>query len=261
MDQKLKDRLQEESRYPDSLKEDLWAQIESQLEALPPGMTEQSRTLSRSLEHDNKKRRVSRMKIVKVSTGIAAAVIAVTAFLALPAGTAFMKSIQDWFAPEKEIEIELEGDKETTQGQVHVDQESRYAIYYDKERYKLVQENDKDVITTIDLLPAEYPEVSLTIEQNVSKKPEELASEIAGQLASQYSDVREIEQVTDPVNGYWIHAIDGSDRLSPVIDVYIVSNEQQGSFILTSRFFLEAAEGHGSRFTQTLKEFQVLKPE
>lgn len=251
MDQKLKDRLHEESRYPESLKEDLWSRIESQLEASP----------QQSTSTDNKKRRVSRMRIVKVSTGVAAAVIAVTAFLTLPAGTAFMKSIQDWFAPEKEIEIELEGDKETTQGQAHVDQESRYAIYYDKERYKLVQVDDKDVITTIDPLPEEYPEVSLTIEQSIGKKPEELAEEIAAQLASQYADVREIEQVTEPVNGYKIHAIDGSDRLSPVIDVYIVSNGQQGSFILTSRFFLEAAEGHGARFTQTLKEFQVLKAE
>ena len=201
------------------------------------------------------------MKMIKVTTGVAAAAVAVTVFLTMPAGTAMMKSIQNWFAPEKQIEIELEGDKEQTQGKVHVDEESRYAIYYDKERYKLVQEDGKDVITTIDLLPEPFPQVSLTIEQNVSKKPEDLAQEIAEQLAEEYADVREIKAITSPVNGYEIHAIDGNDRLSKVITVYVTSNEQQGSFILTSRYFLEAAEGHGSRFRQTVEQFEVLKPE
>lgn len=260
MDQKLKKRLHEESQYDDKLKDEIWSQIELQLEG-SPSRTTKKQAQAWEKANMNNKGRTSQMKFVKITAGVAAVAVGVTVFLTLPAGTAMMKSIQNWFAPEKQIEIELEGDKEQTQGQVHVDEESRYAIYYDKERYKLVQEEGKDVITTIDPLPEPFPQVSLTIEQDVSKKPEELAQEIAEQLASEYAEVREIEQVTSPVNGYSIHAIDGHDRLSKVITVYVTSNEQEGSFILTNNYFLEAAEGHGSRFRQTLEQFEVLKPE
>lgn len=258
MDQKLKNRLQEESRYDNKLKDEIWSQIELQLEGSP---REKPELQAWEKTNMNNKGRTSQMKIMKITAGVAAAAVAVTVFLTLPAGTAMMKSIQNWFEPEKQIEIEVEGDKEQTQGQVHVNEESRYAIYYDKGRYKLVQEDGKDVITTIDPLPEPFPQVSLTIEQDVSKKPEEIAQEIAKQLASEYAEVREIEQITEPVNGYSIHAIDGNDRLSKVITVYVTSNDQQGSFILSSRYFLEAAEGHGSRFRQTLEQFEVLKPE
>lgn len=258
MDQKLKNRLNEESQYDNKLKDEIWSQIELQLEGSP---REKSELQAWEKTNMNNKGRTSQMKIMKITAGVAVAAVAVTVFLTLPAGTAMMKSIQNWFAPEKQIEIEVEGDKEQTQGQVHVNEDSRYAIYYDKERYKLVEEDGKDVITTIEPLPEPFPQVSLTIEQDVNKKPEELAQEIAEQLAKEYAEVREIEQVTSPVTGYSIHAIDGNDRLSKVITVYVTSNDQQGSFILSSRYFLEAAEGHGSRFTQTLEQFEVLKPE
>src|SRR5690606_14013077 len=109
--------------------------------------------------------------------------------------------------------------------------------------------------------PEEYPEVSLTIEQREDVLPEQLAQEIAEQLKGEYARVDAIERVTATVNGYLVHAIDGSDRLSKVTNVYVVSNEKEGSFILSSKYFLEAAEGHGSRFTQTLAQFQVISEE
>lgn len=248
MEGRLKDRLHEEARYPDSLKEELWSRIEAQLDDSPRAT-------------HPKKGKKSYMKLIKATTGVAAAVIAVTAFLSIAPGTAFMKSVQNWFAPQKQIEIEVEGQKEQTQGQVHVDEESRYAIYYDKERYKLVQQEGKDIITTIEPLPEPYPQVSLTIEQNMNAAPEALAAEIAGKLGEQFKEVREIERVSSPVDGYRIHAIDGHDRLSKVVTVYVTSNEQQGSFVLTMNYFLEAAEGHGARFTQTIEQFKVLQPE
>lgn len=246
MDQKLKQRMEEESKYPSHLKEEMWAQIESQLD---------------NTKHPQGKRGKRTMKIIKTTTGVAAAVIAVAVFLALPPGEAFMKSVQNWFAPEKKIEVEVEGNKEETNGQVHVNEESRYAIYYDKERYKLVQQDGKDVITTIEPLPEPYPQVSLTIEQDVDALPEALAVAIAGKLADQFAEVRDIEKVSEPVEGYRIHAVNGQDRLSEIITVYVTSNERQGSFILTMNYFLEAAEGHGARFTQTLEQFEVLEEE
>lgn len=259
MDRKLKEQLIEKTNADDGVKEDIWARLESQLDSQASQEYYANRATEAAAATTNSKGRSKTMKMIKVTTGIAAAAVAITAFLSLPAGTALMKSMQSWFESEKKIEISVEGEKEETNGQVHVDKESRYAIYYDKDRYKLVQENGKDTITTIDPLPDPYPQVSLTIEQEVDKLPEDLAKEIAAKLADQFLEVRDVEPVTEPVNGYLIHAINGHDRLSEVVSVYVTSNEQQGSFILTSSYFLEAAEGHGSRFRQTLDQFEILK--
>jgi hypothetical protein len=246
MDQKLKQRLIDETDASIKAKDGIWARLESQLDAVPLQMT--------SLPKRKSKR------WLRTTTGIAAAVIAVVAFLSLPPGTAFMKSVQTWFAPEKKIEISVEGEKEQTNGQAHVDEESRYAIYYDKDRYKLIQGEGKDTITTIDELPAPYPQVSLTIEQDMKIPPEQLANQVAADLKERFAKVDAIERVASPVDGYRIHAINGNDRLSKVITVYVTSNEQKGSFVLSLDYFLEAAEGHGARFEQTVEQFEVLSP-
>lgn len=256
MDQKLKEQLLEKSDYPDTWKNDIWGQLEARLDE--ERHEEPVGNLRRATNNKNKHKG---MNVMKIGIGVAAAAVAVTVFLSLPVGTAMMDSVKDWFEPEKKIEIDVEGQKEETNGQVHVDKTSEYAIYYDKDRYKLVEGADKDVITTIDPLPAEFPAVSLTIEQRTDVLPEQLAKELAGLLQGEYARVDAVERVTAPVDGYLVHAIDGSDRLSKVTNVYVVSNGKQGSFILSSNYFLEAAEGHGARFSQTLEQFQVIDGE
>ncbi|QNK58112.1 hypothetical protein [Paenibacillus sp. PAMC21692] len=282
MDQKHKEQLLKKSEYPDTWKDDIWGQLEARLDTEGgtrksssagdngeqadggtvhrDSITGRSPSLGRANNRSNKTKHKG-MRVMKIGVGVAAAVVALTVFLSLPAGTAMMESVKNWFEPEKKIEIDVEGQKEETNGQVHVDKTSDYAIYYDKDRYKLVEGEDKDVITTIDPLPEKYPEVSLTIEQKAEVLPEQLAKELAEQLQGEYDRVDAIERVTAPVDGYLVHAIDGSDWDSMVTNVYIVSNGKQGSFILSSKYFLEAAEGHGARFTQTLEQFQVLDGE
>ncbi|MHA6481531.1 hypothetical protein ACX1C1_06450 [Paenibacillus sp. strain BS8-2] len=257
MDQKFREKFTSETEYPESWKDDIWGNLEARLDLGKSRHDESADNRSRLY---NKKKH-SWTKGMKIAVGSAAAVVAITVFLTLPVGTAMMDSIQHWFQPEKKIEIEVEGQKEETNGQAHVDQSSDYAIYFDKDRYKLVEGADRDMITTIDPLPAEYPEVSLTIEQKTEMLPEQLAKELAEELKGDYARVDAVERVTAPVDGYLVHAIDGNDRLSKVVNVYVVSNGKQGSFILSSNYFLEAAEGHGSRFRQTLEQFQVLEEE
>ncbi|MBD2872946.1 hypothetical protein [Paenibacillus arenilitoris] len=272
MDRKLKDELMKKSNYPDDWKEEIWGRLEAQLDRVEVDATSDN-TQSIPAERpepqeeplpqrsNNNKNKHKGMRTLKIWIGVATAAVAATVFLSLPAGTAMMNSVKNWFVPEKKIEIEVEGHKEETNGQVHVDDTSDYAIYYDKDRYKLVEGDGKDVITTIDPLPEPYPEVSLTIEQKADVLPEELAKQIAGQLQGEYARVDAIERVTAPVDGYLVHAIDGSDRLSEVTNVYVVSNKKQGSFVLSGRYFLEAAEGHGARFYHTLEQFEVLADE
>lgn len=169
-----------------------------------------------------------------------------------------MKDVKQWFAPEKKVEVEVEGQKEETDQKLHQNEESKYVIYYDQERYKLVQEDGKDVITTNEPLPEQYPEVSMTIEQFKDEKPEDLIKRLSGELSGKYEDVREVEKVSEPVQGYTVRALAGKEWDSVVVVIYAVDNGKQGSFAITEKYFLEASEGHGARFHQMLKEFKVL---
>lgn len=198
------------------------------------------------------------MRKLQIAMGVAVAFMAFGIFLAMPAGTAFMKDVKQWFAPEKKVEVEVEGQKEERDQKLHQNEESKYVIYYDQERYKLVQEGGKDVITTKEPLPERYPEVSMTIEQFEGMKPEELIKRLSGELSGKYEDVREVEKVSEPVQGYSVRALNGKEWDSEVIVVYVVDNQKQGSFAITEKYFLEASEGHGARFHQMLKEFKVL---
>lgn len=214
------------------------------------------------------------MRMIKITTGLAAAFAAVAVYLSMPAGTVFMEDLQNWFAPEKKVEVNIEGEKEQTQQILHKGgnpsgstepdsgetkpESSRYVIYYDQERYKLVQQEGKDVITTKEPLPDRYPEVSFTIEQDPDTKPADLIADLEKEIKGKYAKTDAVEQVTQPVAGYRLHALNGQEWDSEVTTVYVVDNGKQGSFVLTMKYFLEAAEGHGARFEQMLKEFKVL---
>jgi len=265
MERKLKDRLQEESRYPDAMKDELWSRIEANLD--------QEAAAPRSARQHNKSRGIT-MKRIRITTGVAAAAVAVAVFLSMPTGTALMKDIKTWFAPEKKVEISIEGQTEETNQKLHQGgqaqenpnggsgeakkEASEYVIYYDQERYKLVEGQNKDIITTKEPLPDRYPDVSLTIAQYPEASPADMFAELEQQVQNNYADVKPAEQVAAPVSGYRIHALNGQEWNSEVTTVYVVSNGKQGSFVLTEKYFLEAAEGHGARFEQMLKEFRVL---
>ena len=128
-----------------------------------------------------------------------------------------------------------------------------------KRRYKLVKGKDSDIITTKEPLEERYPEVSMEIKQFKDVTPEEMVSTLETELASEYTKVTATETVTEPVNGYKLHGISGSEWDSPVTNVYVVDNLNGGSFVITEKYFLEAAEGHGARFYAMLQEFEIIE--
>jgi len=251
MERNIKDKLLEESRYGDRTKEEIWGRIEARLDAEPVIPARSSRREA--------KRRNRSGRFLPIAMGAAVMFMAIGIFLAMPAGTAFMNDVKEWFAPDKKVEVEVEGQKEETDQKLHKNEESKYVIYYDQERYKLVQEGGKDVITTKEPLPEKYPEVSMTIEQAKDEKPEELIKRLSEGLSGKYEDVSEVEKVSEPVQGYRVRAVNGKQWDSEVVVIYVTDNLKQGSFAFTEKYFLEASEGHGARFEQMLKEFRVLK--
>lgn len=64
--------------------------------------------------------------------------------------------------------------------------------------------------------------------------------------------------MTEPIEGYWLHGTTGSEWNSKVVTAYVISNGNEGSFVITENYFLEAAEGHGARFHHMLESFEIV---
>lgn len=233
----LNDKTEQEAI---ELKEEIWKGIEKELFEGHPTRTK-------------KKKRLLPLIMAAV------AAIALLIGVQTETGLAFMKSIKDMFVPEKEIIQSIEGQEEPTNVQLHEGKEAEYVIYVDESRYKMTTGEDSDLITTIDPLPEKYPEVSLEIKQYPSVAPEALADELQSSLKLEFPDLRDMETVTEPVEGYHLHGLTESTWDGKVIDLYIVSNGKGGSFALTGKYFLEAAEGHGARFYHMLESFEVIE--
>ena len=190
---------------------------------------------------------------------IAAAALVLAFTLQTDSGLALIKGIKDMFAPEKEIIQSIEGQDEPTEVHLNEGKDSEYIIYVDESRYKMIKGEESDIITTIEPLPEQYPEVSMEIKQYPSDKPETLVKELEEKLKVDFPDLREIETVSEPVEGFWLHGLTESTWDGKVIDVYVISNGKDGSFVITKKYFLEAAEGHGARFTHMLQSFEIIE--
>lgn len=189
---------------------------------------------------------------------VAAAVIMLLFSTQTDTGTAFIKQVKDMFVPEKEIIQSIEGTEEETEVVLQEGKDAEYVIYLDEERYKLVKGESSDVITTKEPLEDRYPEVSMEIKQFKDVPPEDMVATLETEIASTYTKVTETENVTEPIEGYKIHGISGSEWDSPVTNVYVIDNRHGGSFVITEKYFLEAAEGHGARFYAILQEFKII---
>ncbi|MHA6260898.1 hypothetical protein ACXYMX_13515 [Sporosarcina sp. CAU 1771] len=174
-------------------------------------------------------------------------------------GSALIKGIKDMFTPEKEMIQGIEGNDEETMVQLNEGSGSEYIIYIDETRYKMIPGEDMDAIRTLEPLPEDYPEVSLTIKQVPNELPEELATKLETELKKDFPELKEVETVTEPVAGFLLHGVQGYEWDSKVVHAYVISNGREGSFIITGNYFLEASEGHGARFHYMLETFEIVE--
>ena len=223
------------------LKDDIWSHIDQEL-------------------FQTKSRREKKKKFKVISVVITAAAGVMILFSAqTESGSAFIKQMKDMFVPEKEINQSIEGNEEETNVNLQEGKNSEYIIYIDEERYKLVQGEESAIITTKEPLEERYPEVSMEIKQVTDMAPQEMVSILEEELSSKYTKMTETESVTEPVEGFKMHGISGSEWDSPVTNVYVIDNLNGGSFVITEKYFLEAAEGHGARFYAMLQEFKIIE--
>lgn len=259
VDQEIKASMLKHTDTSISNKEEIWKQIETKL-ALHKENSNTKTEENNMNDQPRMNRKTPKLRKGKGwLTGTIAAVVLLGIFTtATDTGQAFVNNIKEYFAPQKQVVEEIEGMPEETEVSLQ-EGKAGYIIYIDEERYKLVEEDGIDQIVTKEPLDERYPEVSMTITQVADKAPAELAEEIYTKLKKSYETVKEITAVKDPVEGLLVSAIDGNQWNSPVTNVYLLSNEKEGSFIIQQKYFLEAAEGHGARFHHMLKEFKVVE--
>ncbi|MFJ7972643.1 hypothetical protein [Psychrobacillus sp. NPDC096389] len=245
MDKRIKKEILKHTEDSiDQLKDDIWGQLDQEL------FQEKSR---------REKKMKKKSKVIPIIIAAAAGVVILFS-TQTDTGMAFIKQIKDMFVPEKEIIQSIEGTEEPADVVLQEGKDAEYVIYIDEERYKLIEEENADIITTKEPLEERYPEVSMRIEQFKDLALEEIVAMKEAELTSEYSKVTPTESVTDPVEGYKLHAIDdGTKWDSPVTNVYVIDNKNGGSFVITEKYFLEAAEGHGARFYAMLKEFKIVE--
>lgn len=168
-----------------------------------------------------------------------------------------------------------------------------FVLYYDAERYERVEENGVTYIRSIPVVPkreeirannaallagldaeaaekkieellaqqealqASLPKCELEILHVSGTAPEDAAAAVKQEKQQRGVSVSETE-IYEPLVCLTFHVTAGTAWDSPVEDMYFVTDGQTGTYQLTVRYFVEAAEGHGVRLTAILDTFHVL---
>ena len=199
--------------------------------------------------------------------------------------------------PPKDIIVMPEGTPEVVhheaQGRDPEEDTPGFAMYVDTENYVMTEENG---IYYVRQIPIEYDRESIRDQQaalleGLSREKQEAAidariqelKEFYASLPANEIEIREVhgkefsayaEEIRNQMSTDWeitedliwvdrplaftFSASSGIAWDSPHEVHYFVDNAEQGTFHIIARYYLEAAEGHGMRFTSMIQTFTVV---
>lgn len=240
-DKKIKEALLKKTDEILSVQEELKRKLEQQL------FIEKERTMKKSKRKRGK---------VAFLISFAAVLVLSFVFFQTDAGYALVDKVKSLFEPEKKIIQEIEGQEEETDVQLQEGKEAKYVIYIDEERYRF----EGDLITTKEPLGEPYPEVSMEIIQELEKSKEEVIEAIKEELADKGYIVAFEQEVDDPKSGYVIYSVaDEKREWNTPVEKYFILTEENHLFVFKQKFFVEAEEGHGARFSAMIKDFHIVE--
>lgn len=241
-----------------------------------------------------------RLRYIQQLAAVIALILMLTVFLNTAPGVAAVEYVKEkisslietLFPPKKmtiNIEgMEYEGDYAADGAEPEATAEAPqpgFAIYYDVDSYTMVKEGDITYIrpylksmTREEVLKIYGDSLSLLSEE---ERERQIASLMNPQPAPALPDCEieivhldipyeqeraELEsqwETTEAVAGnrITISMYSGQEWNSPVEVRDYISDEQGGCFRITSRYYLEAAEGHGVRFAAIVNTFAVIPPQ
>ena len=169
--------------------------------------------------------------------------------------------------PPKDIPVNVEGETEVQYqeagGQEPEIQEDGtvtapgFAIYYDTENYTMSEEDGVTYIRFVadnDLPPCE---VEIMHIPNV--EPSDAAASANKEMMESWDIASEVRSL-DAQEGYSFYFAAGTNWDSACGDIFFLSDGREGCFQITARYFVEATEGHGSRFGQMVQTFELIDP-
>lgn len=211
-----------------------------------------------------------RLRYARQIAAVLALVLILTAFVHTAPGAATVEyvkekvtSLIETLFPPKKMTIYIEGEEyEGNYAADGVEPEETaekakpgFAIYYDVDEYTMVKEGDTTYIRSNLDLPSDLPVCEIEI-THLNLPYEQAASQERAELEGQWELTEAAAE-----NRITFHLLSGHYWDSPVEVRYYISDEQGGCFRITSRYFLEAAEGHGVRFAAIADTFAVIPPQ
>ena len=204
----------------------------------------------------------------------AAALVVLFAFFQTAPGAAALEAVKETVTnlietlfPPREIAVIVEGETEVKQqeaggrepetredGTVYV---PGFAIYYDTELYTMSEENGVTYIrfaTDSDLPPCE-----VEIRHMPGLNPEDAAKAVREEMTADWEYVSEIRTL-ETGEGLAFSFAAGANWDAACGDVFFLSDGRDGCFRIISRYFMEATEGHGVRFGQMVRTFEIIDP-
>ena len=202
--------------------------------------------------------------------------------------------------PPKDIIVMPEGTPEVVhheaQGRDPEEDTPGFAMYVDTESYVMTEENG---IYYVRQIPIEYDRESIRDQQaalleGLSREEQKAAidariqelKEFYASLPANEIEIREVhgkefsayaEEIRNQMSTDWeitedliwvdrplaftFSASGGNSWNSPCEVHYFVDNGEQGTFHIVARYYLEAAEGHGARFSSMIQTFEVITNE
>jgi len=112
----------------------------------------------------------------------------------------------------------------------------------------------EDKLIPIDEVPEGYPEVNMTFLYVKNQTPESVMED----MEQEYTMPLEEKPISVPINALSLHGTSGEESYSEVVTLYMIEVDD-GTLLITEKYFLEAQEGHGARFEQMLETLEVRK--
>ena len=107
---------------------------------------------------------------------------------------------------------------------------------------------------------ASLPANEIEIREVADKEFSAYAEEVRNQIPDGFEITTDLIWIDKPL-AYTFSVTGGNTWDSPCEVHYFVDNGKQGSFHIVARYTLEAAEGHGTRFTSMIQTFEVVTNE
>ena len=165
--------------------------------------------------------------------------------------------------PARNIIVLPEGSPEMVlheaQGRDPAENSPGFVIYIDTNSYAMTEDAGIYYIRPISM-GADLPAVEIKIREVPGQDFESYAKAVREQMAATWTMTHDLHWTDKPVS-YTFSLSGGTALDSPCEDHYFVDNGNGGTFHIISRYFLEAAEGHGARFTAMIQTFSLVTKE